>query len=52
MTDWQSVFSQSKVNGCEYVEPEWNQRIEFPRGTWLQERLALVREKEGKDEDV
>lgn len=27
LTDWQLVFSQSRVNGAEYVEPE-------PVGRW------------------
>ena len=52
-TDWELVFLNSKVNDCDYRESEWNQKWEWPEGTWFQNRRAelqwseyLLREKE------
>jgi len=52
---WQAIFLQSKVNGGFYAENELpHQKWKWPQGTWFQERLHFIREKQwpilrGKD---
>jgi hypothetical protein len=44
---WQLVFLQSKVNGCPYRGDDLPQQIwDWPKKTWLQERLNQLREKQ------
>lgn len=45
--DWLMVFSQSRLYGGLYLgdQLEANRRI-WPKDTWLQKRLAELREKE------
>jgi hypothetical protein len=44
LTSWQLIFLQSKVNGCAYRGEELPQRKwEWPKNTWLQERLSQLR---------
>lgn len=47
MNIWEAVFTQSKVNDGYYDEARLpQQRWEWPRGTWFQSRLDLIREHE------
>jgi hypothetical protein len=44
LTSWQLIFLQSKVNGCAYRGEDLPQRKwEWPKNTWLQERLSQSR---------
>jgi len=46
MTAWQLIFRQSKVNGCPYYGEELPpQTWDWPKGTWFDERLSLVRKR-------
>lgn len=45
------IFSQSKVNGGEYYGDLLSaQPWEWPKDTWLQRRLAQIRNEESKKE--
>jgi hypothetical protein len=47
MNVWEAVLTQSKVNDRYYDEERLpQQRWEWPRGTWFQSRLDLIREHE------
>ena len=37
---WQSIFSQSKANGCYRGEDLPHMKWQWPRGTWFQEQLG------------
>jgi len=41
MSYWQSIFSQSKANGCSYRGEDLpHMKWQWPRGTWFQEQLS------------
>ena len=47
MNAWEAIFTQSPVNNGFYRENELEQGYwEWPRRTWLQDRLEYVRENE------
>jgi hypothetical protein len=47
MNAWEAIFTQSPVNNGFYEENELAQGYwEWPRRTWLQDRLEYVRENE------
>ncbi|MGH7832452.1 MAG: hypothetical protein ACREQK_02310 [Candidatus Binatia bacterium] len=51
LTSWQLIFLQSKVNGCAYRGEDLPQRKwEWPKNTWLQERLSQLRPLEPRAE--
>jgi len=47
MNAWEAIFTQSPANNGYYEEKALAQRYwEWPRHTWLQDRLEYVREHE------
>jgi hypothetical protein len=48
-TDWQLVFLCSKANGCDCNELEYHSKWNWPKSTWLSERLAFVRKQEAEE---
>jgi len=47
MNAWEAIFTQSPANNGYYKENELAQGYwEWPRGTWLQDRLEYIREHE------
>jgi len=41
MSCWQSIFSQSKANGCSYRGEDLpHMKWQWPRDTWFQEQLS------------
>jgi len=47
MNAWETIFTQSPANNGYYKENELAQGYwEWPRGTWLQDRLEHIREHE------
>jgi hypothetical protein len=46
MSVWESIFRQSPVNDGYYAEDELpQQNWRWPKGTWFQSRLDLIRER-------
>ncbi len=45
--DWLTIFHASRLYGARYEEPP-EQKIDWPRATWFQERLKQLRAEEGK----
>jgi hypothetical protein len=47
MNAWESIFAQSPANNGHYKEDVLRQYYwDWPRGTWLQDRIEYVREHE------
>jgi hypothetical protein len=47
MSVWESIFRQSPVNDGYYAEDELpQQNWRWPKGTWFQSRLDLIRERQ------
>jgi hypothetical protein len=47
MTSWQLIFLQSKVNNSPYDGDELTTHVwVWPRGTWFQQRLLYLRNKQ------
>jgi hypothetical protein len=47
MNAWESIFEQSPANNGHYKEDVLTEYFwDWPRGTWLQDRLEYVREHE------
>ena len=45
MTNWEAIFTQSPVNQGYYNEQRLpQQHWDWPRGTWFQSRLDLIRD--------
>jgi hypothetical protein len=48
-SDWQLIFLQSRINGCDCAQVEYHSKWDWPKSTWLSERLAFVRKQEAED---
>jgi hypothetical protein len=50
-SDWQLIFLQSRINGCDCNEVEYHQKWDWPKSTWLANRLAFLRIQEAEGQD-
>jgi hypothetical protein len=50
--DFQLIFAQSKVYGCDCAQVEYYQPWVWPTGGWFRKRLAFVRAQEAEESNV